>query len=179
MHGGFWHILLNMWTLLIFGRSLEGRIGPAGFLSFYLTCGVVASYAHAYFNGDSAVPALGASGAIAGVLGAYASTFPGAKISILILAIIVPFFIKISAFTYALVWFGAQFIEGVMHLSSPGASVEATTEIGHYRGDPQWMQGAIIFQQMLDKMIKLRSMSAARRGVMNLDEIINAGRKAN
>lgn len=58
-------------------------------------------------------------------------------------------------------------------------SVEATTEIGHYRGDPQWMQGAIIFQQMLDKMIKLRSMSAARRGTMNLDEIIKAGRKAN
>ena len=147
MHGGFWHILLNMWTLLIFGRSLEGPIGWAGFLSFYLTCGVVASYAHADFNANFAVPALGASGAIAGVLGAYASTFPGAKISILILAIIVPFFIKISAFTYALVWFGAQFMEGVMHLSSPGASsgIAWWAHIGGFLAGlaliPLWRQG--------------------------------------
>src|SRR5579883_907803 len=83
MHGGWWHIILNMWTLFIFGSSLEGRIGRLQFLSFYLLCGVIASLAHAYFNRDSTVPALGASGAIAGVLSAYATTFPRAKITIL------------------------------------------------------------------------------------------------
>ncbi len=78
MHGGWWHLILNMWTLFIFGASLEGRIGRAQFLSFYLVCGLAASAAHAYFNQDSTVPALGASGAIAGVLGAYADHFsPG------------------------------------------------------------------------------------------------------
>ena len=59
MHGGWWHLILNMWTLFIFGSSLEGRIGRLQFLSFYLVCGLSASFAHAFFNQDSAVPALG------------------------------------------------------------------------------------------------------------------------
>ncbi len=120
MHGGWWHIILNMWTLFIFGASLEGRIGRLGFLSFYLACGAIASLAHAYFNMDSTVPALGASGAIAGVLGAYAITFPKAKITILILIVIIPLFFKIPALGYALIWFGFQFIEGFVNLGSQG-----------------------------------------------------------
>ncbi len=120
MHGGWWHIVLNMWTLFIFGASLEGRIGRLGFLSFYLACGFIASFAHAYFNMDSAIPALGASGAIAGVLGAYATTFPRAKITILILIVIVPLFFKIPALAYATIWFGFQFLEGFMDLASAG-----------------------------------------------------------
>ncbi len=120
MHGGWWHIILNMWTLFIFGASLEGRIGHLGFLSFYLVCGAIASMAHAYFNMDSTAPALGASGAIAGVLGAYATTFPRAKVTILILIVIVPLFFKIPALGYALIWFGFQFLEGFFNLASPG-----------------------------------------------------------
>ena len=120
MHGGWWHIVLNMWTLFIFGASLEGRIGRLGFLSFYLACGFIASFAHAYFNMGSAVPALGASGAIAGVLGAYAATFPKAKVTILILIVIIPFFFKVPALAYALVWFGFQFLAGFVHLASDG-----------------------------------------------------------
>jgi membrane associated rhomboid family serine protease len=120
MHGGWWHIVLNMWTLFIFGASLEGRIGRLGFLSFYLACGFIASFAHAYFNMGSAVPALGASGAIAGVLGAYAATFPRAKVTILILIVIIPFFFKVPAIAYALVWFGFQFLAGFVHLASEG-----------------------------------------------------------
>lgn len=122
MHGGWWHIILNMWTLFIFGASLEGRIGRLGFLSFYLVCGLIASLAHAYFNMDSTAPALGASGAIAGVLGAYATTFPRAKITILILIVIIPLFFKIPALAYAFIWFGFQFLEGFVNLASPGMS---------------------------------------------------------
>jgi membrane associated rhomboid family serine protease len=122
MHGGWWHIILNMWTLFIFGASLEGRIGRIGFLSFYLLCGVIASFTHAYFNMDSAVPALGASGAIAGVLGGYATTFPRARITILILIVILPLFFRIPALGYALIWFGFQFLEGFVNLASPGMS---------------------------------------------------------
>jgi len=120
MHGGWWHIILNMWTLFIFGASLEGRIGRLGFLSFYLVCGAIASLAHAYFNMDSTVPALGASGAIAGVLGGYATTFPRAKITILILIVIIPLFFKIPALGYALIWFGFQFLENFVSLASSG-----------------------------------------------------------
>lgn len=121
MHGGWWHIVLNMWTLFIFGASLEGRIGRIGFLSFYLVCGAIASLAHAYFNMDSTAPTLGASGAIAGVLGAYATTFPRAKVTILILIIVIPLFFKIPALGYALIWFGFQFLEGFVNLGSAGA----------------------------------------------------------
>jgi membrane associated rhomboid family serine protease len=120
IHGGWWHIVLNMWTLFIFGASLEGRIGRFGFLTFYLACGAIASFAHAYFNMDSTIPALGASGAIAGVLGAYAVTFPRARITILVLIVILPLFFKIPALAYALVWFGFQFVEGFWHLAAGG-----------------------------------------------------------
>lgn len=122
MHGGWLHIVLNMWTLFIFGASLEGRIGRLGFLSFYLVCGFLASLAQAYLNRDSMIPALGASGAIAGVLGAYAATFPRAKITILILLVFIPFFFRIPALAYALIWFAFQFLQGVTNLTSSDAA---------------------------------------------------------
>ncbi len=122
MHGGWWHLILNMWTLFIFGTSLEGRIGRFGFFSFYLVCGFIASFAHAYFNQESPVPTLGASGAIAGVLGAYATTFPRAKITILILIVFIPLFFKIPALGYALIWFGFQFVQGFFDLGSQDAA---------------------------------------------------------
>jgi membrane associated rhomboid family serine protease len=134
MHGGWWHVILNMWTLFIFGSSLEGRIGRLQFLSFYLVCGIIASLAHAYFNQDSDVPALGASGAIAGVLGAYATTFPRAKITILILIVIIPLFFKIPALGYALIWFAFQFMQGFMDLfsSSMGGGIAWWAHIGGF-----------------------------------------------
>ena len=69
MHSGWWHLTINMWTLWLFGGPLEQRLGAARFVLFYLGCGVAASVAHFTFNPASPVPALGASGAIAGVLG--------------------------------------------------------------------------------------------------------------
>jgi membrane associated rhomboid family serine protease len=134
MHGGWLHLILNMWTLFIFGRSVEGRIGHLGFLSFYLVCGVTASLAHAYFNKDSTVPTLGASGAIAGVLGGYALTFPRARVTILILIIIIPFFFKIPALGYALIWFAFQFMQGFIDLVSPsmGGGIAWWAHIGGF-----------------------------------------------
>jgi membrane associated rhomboid family serine protease len=116
LHGNWWHLILNMWTLLIFGASLEGRIGRAGFLSFYLLCGIAASGTHALFNQDSVRPAIGASGAIAGVLGAYAITFPRAKLLILVILIAV----KVPAIIYPLIWFAFQIYNGLQYLVSPG-----------------------------------------------------------
>jgi membrane associated rhomboid family serine protease len=147
MHGGLLHIVFNMWTLFIFGASLEGRIGRLGFLTFYLTCGLIASFAHAYFNMTSTVPAIGASGAIAGVIGAYATTFPKAKINILILIVIIPFFFKVPALAYALVWFGFQFLEGFWNLASPatGSGIAWWAHIGGFAAGfvliPLWRWG--------------------------------------
>jgi membrane associated rhomboid family serine protease len=147
MHGGWWHLILNMWTLFIFGASLEGRIGRFGFLSFYLVCGLIASLAHAYFNKDSTVPTLGASGAIAGVLGGYALTFPRARITILILIVIIPFFFKIPALGYALIWFAFQFMQGFLDLVSPsmGGGIAWWAHVGGFAAGmvliPLWRLG--------------------------------------
>jgi membrane associated rhomboid family serine protease len=119
MHGSWWHLILNMWTLYIFGSSLEGRVRSLPFLAFYLLCGLIASLTHAYFNADSDVPALGASGAIAGVMGGYATTFPRARLTLLVPIIIIPLLFKIPALAFALIWFGLQFLQGFAELISP------------------------------------------------------------
>ena len=84
LHGGWLHLILNMWTLWIFGPAVEDRLGPGRFTLFYLFCGIAASLAHALANPDSVIPALGASGAIAGVIGAYARMFPAAKLVVMV-----------------------------------------------------------------------------------------------
>ena len=80
LHGGWLHLIFNMWTLWLFGPTVEDRLGHGRYLAFYLACGVAASVAHFIFNPTSMVPALGASGAIAGVLGCYMRLFPLARV---------------------------------------------------------------------------------------------------
>ena len=121
MHGGFLHIILNLWTLYIFGPALEDRFGPARFLTLYLAAGVIASVAHAVFNAFSAIPALGASGAIAGVIGAYAVRFPYAWVRVLVLVVIFPLFFSVPAMLFAGIWFLMQVMQGASELFLPGA----------------------------------------------------------
>src|SRR6185436_1143566 len=71
LHGGWLHLILNMWTLWLFGRTVEDRLGTVRYIVFYVCCGAFASFAHAAFNPQSIIPALGASGAIAGVLAGF------------------------------------------------------------------------------------------------------------
>src|SRR5258707_6980132 len=80
LHGGWLHIIGNMWTLWIFGDNVEDRMGPLRFAFFYLTCGIAAGTTHLLTNPDSMVPSVGASGAIAGVLGACLLLFPTARL---------------------------------------------------------------------------------------------------
>ncbi|RLB93929.1 MAG: rhomboid family intramembrane serine protease [Deltaproteobacteria bacterium] len=122
LHGGWMHLILNMWTLWIFGPAVEDRIGSARFLSFYLLCGIVASFAHALLNGNSVVPALGASGAIAGVIGCYVRLFPLARLVIMIPIFIFPFFVEIYAIFFALFWFMTQIIPGIFSLMLPSTT---------------------------------------------------------
>lgn len=120
MHGGLLHIILNLWTLYIFGPALEDRLGPARFLTLYLAAGIIASLAHAVFNAFSAIPALGASGAIAGVIGAYAVRFPYAWVRVLVPIIIFPLFFSIPAMLFAGLWFLMQVMQGTSELFVPG-----------------------------------------------------------
>jgi membrane associated rhomboid family serine protease len=121
LHGGFLHIVFNLWTLWIFGPALEDRLGPVRFLVLYLASGVIASLAHALFNAGSPVPVLGASGAIAGVIAAYAVRFPFAWVQVLVPILFIPLFFSIPAMVFAGLWFFMQVIQGTGELLSPFA----------------------------------------------------------
>ena len=121
LHGNWWHLLLNMWTLWIFGPAVEDRLGALRFLAFYLFAGVAASLAHALVNADSLVPALGASGAIAGVIGCYVRMFPLARLVLLVPVLFFPFFFEIPAIVYATFWLMMQVLPGLATLLAPTA----------------------------------------------------------
>ncbi|TYO91519.1 rhomboid family intramembrane serine protease [Oceanicella actignis] len=116
LHGGWMHLIANMWTLWLFGPAVEDRLGPGRFLAFYLACGVAASWAHAAMNPTSMLPALGASGAIAGVIGCYVRMFPLARIVIMAPLGFIPIFFEVHAIAFALFWFLSQILPGLMTL---------------------------------------------------------------
>jgi len=110
LHGGFFHLLGNMWFLYIFGDNIEDRLGPFRYIAFYLLCGISSGLSHLVLNFHSTMPTIGASGAIAGVMGAYLILHPHAKILTLIPIIIIPWFIEIPAFFFLGLWFVIQFL---------------------------------------------------------------------
>jgi membrane associated rhomboid family serine protease len=117
-HGGWLHIVGNMWFLWIFGDNVEDRLGHARYLVFYLLCGIGAAVIHVLFNVRSTVPTVGASGAIAGVLGAYLISFPHARV---LTAIPIFFFIQlveIPAIFFLVFWFILQFFSGTLSLAA-------------------------------------------------------------
>ncbi len=110
LHGGFWHLLGNMWSLHIFGDNIEDRLGPLRFLCFYLLAGVLSGLVHLVLHPLSQIPTVGASGAIAGVMGAYFLCYPGSRILTLIPVFIFPWLIEIPAFIFLGIWFVIQFL---------------------------------------------------------------------
>jgi len=122
LHGGWMHVISNMWALFLFGDNVEDRMGHFGFLIFYLLTGVLAGGAHYYADPTSFVPTIGASGAVAGIMGAYIALYPGARIITLVPIFIFPLFLRIPAFLYLGGWFILQFMEGMAALTEPGAS---------------------------------------------------------
>jgi membrane associated rhomboid family serine protease len=119
LHGGWLHIIANMWTLWIFGDNVEDRMGPGRFAIFYLLCGSIAGLTHMLTNPDSTVPSVGASGAIAGVLGAYLLFFPTARLVVMIPILFFPFFFKLPAVLYLGLWFLIQLFSGTAGLAGP------------------------------------------------------------
>jgi membrane associated rhomboid family serine protease len=120
LHGGWLHLIGNMWFLWIFGDNVEDRLGHVRFLVFYLICGVVGNLAHYALNTASGVPAVGASGAIAGVLGAYAVSYPGARILVLLPLFFIWQFIELPALLVLGFWFLLQFLNGAASLVASG-----------------------------------------------------------
>jgi len=112
MHGGWMHIIGNMWFLFVFGDNVEDAMGRARFLLFYVACGLAAAAAQVFSNPASAVPMVGASGAIGGVMGAYAVMYPHARIDVLFFFGVFVRVIPISALMMLGYWFVIQLVSG-------------------------------------------------------------------
>ncbi len=108
LHGGFLHIIMNMWFLYIFGDNIEDRLGHIRYLVFYLFCGVAAGLVHLFTNWNSNIPTIGASGAISGVMGAYLLLYPRSKILTLIPIFFFFQFVEIPTFIFLVFWLFTQ-----------------------------------------------------------------------
>ena len=119
LHGSWGHLIFNLWSLWIFGDNVEDVFGKFGFLVFYLLGGAIAGIGHFVFNPGLLVPVIGGSGAIAGVMGAYALMYPYSRILTLVPLFWIPLFFRIPAFIFMGIWFVTQVFLGVMDLGAP------------------------------------------------------------
>ena len=120
LHGGWMHLIGNMWFLYIFGDNVEDRLGKPLFVLFYLAAGIGAAALQVAVQPASTIPTIGASGAIAGVLGAYAIVYPGARVLTLVWLFIFVRLLHVPAVLFLGFWFAMQFFSGVGALASSG-----------------------------------------------------------
>ena len=121
LHGGWLHIIGNMWFLWIFGANVEDRFGSFVYLIFYIFCGLGSGVSQVLFSWGSSIPSIGASGAISGVLGAYAVFFPSSRILTLVPLFIIWFMARIPAIVFIGLWFAVQFLSGLGSLGAVNA----------------------------------------------------------
>jgi membrane associated rhomboid family serine protease len=119
LHAGWFHVGANMVTLWIFGDNVEDRLGHLKFLLFYLACGVVAGLSHTYLNAASTLPTVGASGAIAGVLGGYLLLYPRGRVVTIIPLFYFLHVVELPAIVYLGFWFISQVFSGLLALGAP------------------------------------------------------------
>jgi membrane associated rhomboid family serine protease len=147
LHGSWSHVVGNMWYLWIFGDNIEDRMGHGRFIAFYLLCGIAAALGHVAMDPDSTLPTIGASGAIAGVMGAYFVLYPHSRVLTLVPLIIYYEIIELPAVVLLGFWF-------VMQLFSAGAiAVTANTQGGgiafmaHVAGFVAGLAGVFVFRK--------------------------------
>lgn len=151
LHGGWLHIISNMWVLLIFGDNVEDRLGHARYLLFYLLAGLAAGCTQVWFTWGSSVPTIGASGAIAGVMGAFFLLYPLARVTILVpLFIFFPTF-DTPAFLFLGLWLWTQVSSGLaLADAGPAAGVAWWAHVGGFAG------GALLLAAMLPRAAATR-----------------------
>ncbi len=155
MHGSWYHLIGNCWFLWIFGDNVEGVMGHISYLIFYLIFGIFASLVHVFITSTPNIPIIGASGAIAGVMGAYLILFPRARILTLVPFIFV-WFIHIPAFILLILWFVGQFLSGLTDLDN----VKNTAGIAfwaHIGGFIIGVVGGIIFREKKGRLYRRRN----------------------
>ena len=134
LHGSWMHLLSNVWILFIFGDNLEAQMGSLRYLFFYLIGGFVAAFIQMIFTNDPTLPTLGASGAIAAVMGAYFLLFPTARVVTFIPVFFLPWIVEIPAIIYLGIWFASQLWSGLTSMVSASASVGGVAWWAHIGG---------------------------------------------
>lgn len=129
LHGGLWHLAGNMLYLWVFANNIEDHYGHVGFVVFYVVCGIAAALAQALPAADSQVPMIGASGAVSGVLGAYAVLYPRSRILVLIPLPFLLQLVRLPAAVLLALWFGFQLL---MSVGAPDAGVAFRAHIGGF-----------------------------------------------
>ncbi len=134
LHGGWFHLIANMWNLLLFGATLEDTLGRFHFVLFYLMSGVTAGIFQVLLNVSTSIPTIGASGAVAGVMGAFFLLFPFSRIVILIPIFIFPLLFEIPAIIYLFLWFITQVYSGALMLTMKSEGVAGIAFWAHIGG---------------------------------------------
>jgi membrane associated rhomboid family serine protease len=157
MHGGWMHLIGNMLFLWVYGDNVEDLLGHSRFLLFYLLCGVAAALGQCLIAPDSRVPMIGASGAIAGVMGAYMVKFPHSRI-VLAGWFIILFTVELPAYVVLLYWFALQFLSGLGSVSDIGAQRGGVAFFAHIGG---FVAGMVLIQ-----LFKTRDRYRLRRDLL-------------
>jgi membrane associated rhomboid family serine protease len=145
LHGGWMHLLGNMWFLWIFGDNIEDILGHGKYLLFYLGCGITAALTQALLTTDPRVPMVGASGAIAGVMGAYLLKFPHSRILSVIVVIFFFTTVEIPAWAMLIYWFVTQFFNGIGTIAYSHVSQGGVAFFAHVGG---FLTGCILIKVM-------------------------------
>ena len=134
LHGGWLHLIGNMWFLWIYGDNVEDVLGHGKFAFFYLLCGIAAALVHVLLNADSRIPTIGASGAIAGVMGAYLVKFPHSKIVTLVPIFVFLTTVEVPAVFMLIYWFAIQIFSGVGSIGYSNVSKGGVAWFAHIGG---------------------------------------------
>jgi membrane associated rhomboid family serine protease len=160
LHGGWMHVIGNMWFLWIFGNNIEDVMGPRRFLAFYLLCGLIAAAAHIASQPSSAIPTVGASGAVSGIMGAYLVLYPRARVNLLFIFIFFFRIIPVRAWVALLWWFGWQVFAALPALQSSDMSggVAFAAHVGGF------VAGVVLIRVFADPELleRRRALHAAR-----------------
>ena len=133
LHGGWFHLVSNMWVLFIFGDNIEDRMGAMNYLVFYVLCGVAAGLLESFVLPTSRLPMIGASGAIAGVLGAFLIQFPRARVASLVPILFIFTLVELPAVIFIVFWFISQLFSGFISLNgASGGGVAWWAHIGGF-----------------------------------------------
>ncbi|MEW6426084.1 MAG: rhomboid family intramembrane serine protease, partial [Bacillota bacterium] len=151
LHGGWFHVIGNMWYLWIFGDNVEDRLGRFRYLLFYLAAGIIGSIAHILTNPTSPVPVIGASGAIAGVLGGYFITFPRSRVLALVPVFFFLTLMEVPAVIYLALWFVLQLFNGTLSLGGVANPVAWWAHIGGF------VAGMVLIKLMAPRRVRYDS----------------------